>query len=192
MTTINKILIIQYSPPHSASTVLTNILYGLIDELHDKPVNYFNQIDIKNKNKVFNLFNDENINIIKMHTSNSVSIDTIIKLYEKDLSLYFFCSERKDENLLIDSKYKNKDKYKNIFIFSYEELNEKENKIESVISLIYDTIQNNINIKISKETALERINKMDKCYEMIKHKPFTYVDTFYHIHGSHKNRNSKS
>lgn len=184
-----KILIIQYSPPHTASTILTNILYGLIEELHDKPVAYFNEKDIKNEDKVGKLFEKRNVNVIKMHCSEIMTIDKIISLYDNEYDTYFFCSERKKEDLFIDAKYKNKNKYKNVFVFTYEQLNEKQNKIDSVISLIYNNIYHNINyISLNIDNAIDRIKNMDMRYEQIKHLPFSYVDEFYHIHGSHKNR----
>jgi hypothetical protein len=156
---------------------------------HDKPVSYFNENDITNKNKINELFYEKNINVIKMHCSSIMTIDKIIKEYNDIYDIYFFCSERKKEKLFIDTIYKNKDIYKNVFIFSYEELNEKENEINSVILLIYNVINENIKkIDLNLDNAFNRIKNMDLRYEQIKHLPFSYVDEFYHIHGSHKNR----
>jgi hypothetical protein len=43
-------------------------------------------------------------------------------------------------------------------------------------------------IVLDKSTCIQRINAMNVRYEEIKHKPFTYIDDFYEIHGSHRNR----
>jgi len=185
-----KTIIFQTSPKDTASTFLINAIYGLIPELGDKKI-----ITLKTQN-----FEDyfDKIILIKCHKN----IDDLIETYKNDYELYFICSERKEKNCLIDEKYRD---YKNVVIFDFNELNETEtNTIPIIIENIHDklnqTIIQDINIELNIELkielnikkSIERIHSMNQRYEEIKHLPFTYIDDFYQIHGSHRNRSSKS
>jgi len=170
-----KKLIIQTSPPHTASTFLINALYGLIPELNNKRIMCI-WSDKWEKN-----FND--IIVLKCHNTN---IDELINKYKNNYELYFICSERIEFGYLIDKKYKS---YNNIIIFSFEELNENStNSLPIIINNIYDKIKNIINIELNIENGIMRIIKMNTQYEKIKNRSFNYVDNFFEIHGSHRNR----
>lgn len=169
----NKFLkIIQCSPVCTGSTLLVNILYGLISHNQEICVRDIN-IEINNKYK-----------IIKTHELN---IDKWIEKYNNYFNLLFICSER--DNNIIDIKYKS---YNNVIIFNYTELLETtENSLENIIDNIINKIKNKIDIYLDKNNALNRIIGMNKTYELIKDKPFDYIDDFYQIHGSHKGRYKK-
>lgn len=171
-----KLLIIQTSPQHTASTFLVNAIYGLIPELSNKKI-----VGIWNSNfeKYF-----ENIIVVKNHNTN---IDNLINIYNKKYKLVFICSERKDKNYLINEKYK---LYNNVVVFDFNELNETPNNtLINIIDNIYDKIKNILcDIELDKEKSIERINLMNLKYEEIKDKPFSYIDNFFEIHGSHRNR----
>jgi hypothetical protein len=170
-----KKLIIQTSPPHTASTFLVNALYGLIPELNNRKImciwsykweQYF-----------------DNIIVLKCHNTN---IDELINKYKNNYELYFICSERIELGYLIDEKYKS---YNNVVIFSFEDLNENStNSLHKIINNIYNKINNIINIELNIENCIIRIMKMNSRYEEIKHKSFNYIDNFFEIHGSHRNR----
>ena len=174
-----KKLIIQTSPTHTASTFLVNALYGLIPELNDKKI-----IGIWADN-FEQYFND--IIVVKNHNTN---IDELIAKYKEQYDVYFVCSERKDMNKFIDDKYKS---YNNVCVFDFNELNETlENTIPKIIQNIYDKINSMLNIELNVEGGINRINLMNVRYEEIKEKPFVYVDNFFEIHGSHRNRTENS
>lgn len=168
-----KTLIIQYSPPHTASTFLLNALYGLIPSLSDKPGIYDD----------FSLDSDSNIYVIKTHNND---IDGFMSKYSSIYKLYFICSERVEKNIIIDKKFK---LYNNFIVFSYNELNETiTNTIPIIIENIYNKINNILNIELNIEGGINRIIAMNKLYDEIKNKDFSYFDLFYIIHGSHRNR----
>ena len=171
-----KLLIIQTSPEHTASTLLINAIYGLIPELVDKKI-----IGTWNNNfeKYF-----KNIIAIKCHNTN---IDELIKKYNATYKLVFICSERQDMNLLIDEKYKI---YDNVVTFDFNELNETSNNaLTTIVDNIYNKVQKILtDVDLDKTTCINRINLMNIRYEKIKNKPFTYIDNFFEIHGSHRNR----
>jgi hypothetical protein len=170
-----KTLIIQSSPAHTASTVLVNALYGLIPELCMENINFNN----------FDNFSNDKINVVKTH---DINLDNLISIYENKYNLYFICSERTALNLLIDQKYKS---YQNVVVFSFDELNETNtNTVSNILTNIYNKINNMLDIKLNIESGINRIVLMNKKYEEIKHLDFNYYDTFYHIHGSHRNRKS--
>lgn len=173
-----KILIIQTSPKGTASTVLTNLLYGFI--CPDRNVEYveFNQKKIHDFK--------QNINIVKTH---SMNIHKIRRFYEKNYDVYFVCSERNERKLFINKEYI---KYPNVCVFDYNDLSETPNQtLESIVDTVHDKLHEFLprSITLCKETAIGRIINMNTLYESIKDKSFEYYDTFYHLHGSHRNRN---
>jgi hypothetical protein len=176
---IKKILIIQTSPTHTGSTFLINALYGIIEEINNKSIcgewsdsykNYFN-----------------NIIVLKCHNTN---IDELIKKYSHKYHVYFVCSERPLLNKHINCKYK---LYENVISFFYRDLLETEkNTIDIIIDNIYNNLKSLLSkhpeIKLNKQNGIERIINMNKRYIEIKDMPFSYIDPFFELHGSHRNR----
>lgn len=110
----------------------------------------------------------------------------MIELFSNQFELYFVCSQRL--NLIIDKKYHD---YKNVLVFDYSELLEtNEFTLKSIVDNMYNKLLNFLpkNINLSKHGAFDRITNMNKLYEQIKHLPFSYIDPFYQLHGSHRNR----
>ena len=173
-----KTLIIQTSPHHTASTFLVNALYGLIPKLNNTKI-----IGIWNEN--FEEYFDDII-VLKNHNTN---IDELIERFNKNYKLYFVCSERRSMNYLIDDKYKDYNKYKNVTIFDYNELNETStNTIPKIMENIYEKISKMLGIELNVEGGVNRIAMMNTRYEEIKEYPFSYIDDFFEIHGSHRNK----
>ena len=104
-----KTLIVQQSPPHTASTVLVNILYGLIPSLKNKPIDFR---EFKNENYPPLIITTNDITVIKTHTVND--FDKFMAKYSSNYKIYFICSERKERNIFIDDKYKS---YNNVILF---------------------------------------------------------------------------
>jgi len=177
---MEKTVIIQCSPPHTGSTVLVNILYGLI--LNNKPITFIN-FDKKPGYKIINnLLTNNNICIIKTHICNIDKLTQHLKNYK----VFFICSER-DKNL-INSKYYS---YNNVLTIKYNELLETQTyPVDSIVSHIHDKLSLFLpnNFILNKNLAIDRINNMNNQYTLIKNRPFSYVDKFYHLHGSHRDR----
>uniref|UniRef100_A0A6C0ERS8 Sulfotransferase domain-containing protein n=1 Tax=viral metagenome TaxID=1070528 RepID=A0A6C0ERS8_9ZZZZ len=177
-----KTLIIQTSPLNTASTFLINAIYGIIPELFDKRIIGGWEEDL------YNIFdnNFENIIVFKSHHLN---IDELIDIYKDSYNLFFVCSERKDKNYIIDEKYK---KYKNVIVFEFNELNETENNtLLQIVDNIYYKIKNLIPyLELDKQKCITRIELMNQKYNEIKSLPFSYVDDFFQLHGSHRNRDN--
>ena len=177
LNNINKqTIIIQCSPHHTGSTVLVNILYGLIAFNEDV---IFSDIDnILKKVKS----NSNSIPIIKTHDCNIDNIMNNLKGY----NVLFVCSER--NNLIIDAKYKS---YNNVVVINYNDLNETDIlPINIIVDKVYNSLIDIIprSIVLSKENAILRIQNMNTKYEEIKSYPFEYIDIHYQLHGSHRNR----
>lgn len=161
--------IIQASYPRSGSTVLTNILYGLFEP--GKPV-ICGAISTKSM-------------LVKTHELN-------IKRWVNFPEVFIICSER-------DKKYP--EYYystKNVLIIKYEELLETENQtIEIIVNNLYDKLRSFLPDKLFTDklamvnNAVIRIKEMNALYEKIKHLKFSYHDSFFHIHGSHRGRGQK-
>jgi hypothetical protein len=183
---MNGTIIIQTSPMRTASTLLSNALYGLFIDFSKQPITYVDHPDETNINNFIN-----ELSIIKSH---DLDIDKMINIF-KGFKTFFVCSERIKLNLLIDNKYRN---YDNVVIFDYDELNETEtNTMNNIVDNIYNklttTFGNDINnFNVSKEASYRRIIDMNLEYEKIKKDPFSKWDTFYQIHGHHRNREPMS
>jgi hypothetical protein len=170
--------IIQASPPRTASTVLHNLLHGFICPTTPCPES-----------------DDEIKQIIVTH-------NTDLDYWEERLSgaryqecrwmkWYFVCSERRTLKSLriIDPKYYHK---KNLLRIQFEELNETpEYSLEQIVENLYVKLKNFLpsDIKLDRESAANRIKNMNLRYQEIKDKDFDYLDQFYGLHGSHRNRN---
>jgi hypothetical protein len=170
-----KTLIIQSSFPRSASTVLVNAVHGMIPSLADKKVEFS---DFYRPFR-FNL----DITIIKTHQT---ELDDMIHRYSGKYKLFFICSERAGFSRFND-KYR---LYKNVVIFDFKELNETPNNILfHIVDHIYNKIQPLlVGIELDRISCYERLDAMNIRYEEIKYLPFDYVDSFYNIHGNHRNR----
>lgn len=171
-------IIIQTSLPRTGSTVLINMLHGFImKEQGVQHVAHFYNIS----KRIYT--NNNNINIFKLHEPN---IDDFIEMFSDKYNLFFVSTERGTK--VIDEKYHH---YKNVLIFNYDELLETETySVEDMVSNAYDKLRAFLpdDIELNKQDAIERIKKMNLAYEEIKDKPFSYIDHFFELHGSHRNR----
>lgn len=178
ITTYKPILIVQSSPMDTCSTVLVNVLYGLFHDLANQPI-----IGVWDTTRKCNFVNK--INVIKTHV---LDLDYFVNTYDNQYDLYFICSERKEKNRLIDEKYRS---LPNIVLFDYTDLCETDsNPVENIVHTVYTRIVNKLPIDMQMSTlnAKMRLKNMNTYYETIKHRNFSYINPFYQIHGSHRNR----
>ena len=173
-------IIIQSSPYHTASTLLVNALYGLIP--------FFKRHHIvcgDDKEKLKYMKN--NLLIVKTHDLDFKT--QTLNLSENELQGIFICSERPKKEYLIPEEYRN---WENVYIFDYDELNETpENTIENIVDNIIQKIKHIFPFELDKQGCITRIREMNDRYALIKDQSFEYVDPFYEIHGSHRNRSNQ-
>ena len=172
------IKIIQSSPPHTSSTLLLNLIHGIIspqEEIH---------WDTHSLIKKFL--------ITKTHNTN-------IEFWEKTYPQYkllFIMSERNDSKVkkMIDSKYRQKS---NVLVINYDKLLEtNNNSIKNIVDYIFNEFNNFIpkELKPNKDDDLikddmeKRVKKVNETVKLMKDKPFSKWDKFTGIHGSHRNR----
>lgn len=177
----NPTIIIQASPYHTASTLLVNAIYGLVPFLKN------HRIVCGEEKDSFKLMKN-NLLIIKTH---DLRIDTQLNfLKNSNIQTFFICSERPNKNYLIPEEYRN---LENMIIFDYNELNETpENSIENIVDTIIGKIKGIFPFELDKQGCITRISEMNARYAVIKDQSFEYIDPFYEIHGSHRNRVNKS
>lgn len=161
-----NIRIIQCSKIRTGSTLLVNILAGFVE--YKMPISFHNRV-ICAKGIV-----------LKTH---NIDIDYWMNRYKGVYDLYFVCSNRGDK--VIDKKY---DDYPNVFIFDYDEDLNDNNTLNQIIDNIHLKLKSDIPLELNKENAITRIVKMNEFYKEIADKPFSYHDSFYGLHGSHRNR----
>lgn len=154
---MKEIKVIQASKPHTGSTLLTNLIYGL---LCPEDLIYFSDTNCE-----------------KLVTK-SDNLD--INSWEENFSeyeLYFICSIRKDEkiNVDIDEKYKSKN---NVLVIDYSRLNEinSTNNVDYIFDLLINFLPKSIipQEKDLKLNMINRFNLMNQTYESIKHKSLIF------------------
>lgn len=179
--------IILASHMKTGSTVLTNVLYGLLDP--HSPVKF--SLSIPQKTQLHSVF--KNHLITKTHIINMDGWMKAAMSCDKQYDLYFVCPERDDkfyQSKNIDTKYHS---YDNVLRIQYPELLETkslstkdiiENMQQKLLEFLPD-IYHPLIIK-NKEKALKRISTMNEVCERMKDLPFGKVDPFHAIHGSHR------
>lgn len=170
-------VIIQASPYHTASTLLVNAIYGLVPFFKRHRILCADELDALKYTRY-------NLLVLKTHDLNfNRQVEQTTKL---NISPIFICSERTGKNYFIPEEYRN---WENVIIFDYNELNETpENSIENIVDNIIKKIDNFFPFVLDREGCITRIREMNARYNEIKDQPFEYIDPFYEIHGSHRNR----
>ena len=179
---MEKLTIIhQSSPYHTASTLLVNAIYGLIPFFKRHRIVCADEIDALK-------YTRNNLLIVKTHDLNFNELNDRLK--KANIETFFICSERPNINYLIPEEYR---KWESVIIFDYNELNETpENSIENIVDTIIGKIKGIFPFELDKQGCITRISEMNARYNEIKDQPFEYIDPFYEIHGSHRNRVNKS
>jgi len=180
---MENVIIFQTSPARTASTVLINALYGIIPETQKTRI--VGQWNMRRNRRLFN-----GVQVLKSH---DIDLDRLTEAFGKDHRIYFVCSERNAFGIHIDEKYKSR---KNVCCFDFDELNETDqNPLNTIVQTICDRVSNMMRTaddsclgELSVNGGVERLTAMNQKYEEIKHLPFTHIDPFYEIHGSHRGR----
>jgi len=151
--------IIQASHIGTGSTLLVNILYGLMDP--HRPVT---------QGKIHNMHRDKFFTENLIVKTNNMNIDKWIKrtsrIFQRaEYDLYFICTERRNKNRTIDNKYHS---YENVLCIQYEDILETCSlPLEDIITniqqklLIFLPDIHSSDIIKNKEMALSRIINMD-------------------------------
>jgi hypothetical protein len=171
------IKIIQSSPPHTASTLLSNLIHGFICP----------QEEIQYSSDVI-----DNFLITKTHNLNIIDLENKYPQYK----LFFIMSERNDSK--VKAKINNELKKKsNVLVINYDKLLEtNNNSIKNIIDYIFNEFNNFIpkELKPNKDDDLikddmeNRMKIVNETVENMKDKLFDEYDKFTSIHGSHRNR----
>lgn len=171
------IKIIQSSPPHTASTLLSNLIHGFICP----------QEEIQYSSDVI-----DNFLITKTHNLNIIDLENKYPQYK----LFFIMSERNDSK--VKAKINNELKKKsNVLVINYDKLLETDNnRIKNIIDYIFNEFNNFIpkELKPNKDDDLikddmeNRMKIVNETVEKMKDKLFDEYDKFTSIHGSHRNR----
>jgi hypothetical protein len=168
-------LILQAGISRTGSTVIANLIQGFISK-DEKLLGYWNN--------AYNLDRfHRKVNIAKTHL---IDFDPIIDRLKDQFELFFVVSERDDKK--IDPKYYC---YTNVIIFDYTELLETpEYNTTQLTEHIYNRLRDFFppDIQMNKDHGLQRLIEMNNYYQQIKDQPFSYVNYFYQLHGSHRTK----
>lgn len=179
-TKSKKLLIIQQSKPGTGSTLAANIVWGLLAP--ESPIRYIvlppEEIAVK-----ADRFFPRQLNLVKTHTWDIVAAN---ELFRDSFDVIFLCTERGSKRLSESDRA-----LPNVVTFRYHEILVTENNsIENVVRKLYSELSaiSPVALKMSIPCALKRVADMNVRYEEIKSRPFSYVEKFYHLHGSHRGR----
>ena len=173
------LVIIQTSPHGTASTVLVNLLYGFL--IPSERILLYEKID------ELKLLPGRKYHIVKAHFEH---IRQIMVRYAAQYDLYFICRQRAEGGHNMPAIYH---KWSNVLFFNYTELNETsvnsvENIVEQVYTKLHEFLPEPARTDLNKAGGVQRLQNMNSFYKKIKLRPFDYFDTFYSLHGSHRNR----
>ncbi len=167
------VLILQSGIARTGSTVIANLIQGFISK-DEKLLGYWNnQYHLDRFHR--------KVNIAKTHL---VDLDPIIERLQDKFELFFVISERDDKK--IDPKYHC---YANVIIFDYTELLETSTQTtEQIADNAYSRLRDFFPpyIPMNRDHGLQRLNEMNAYYQQIKDQPFSFVNYFYQLHGSHR------
>jgi hypothetical protein len=163
----------------TGSTLLTNIIYGLIHP--NFPAQF---MSIRKKR----IIEQPNITIVKTH----IKPDILSNMF-KQYNLIFLTIRRYDKKVKV-KEYTLSNTQHECIVIPYENLlYTSEDSRDNVINYIHDLIKPFIlNIKLNINDCKTRLNKMENIIEKMKLLPFREYDDFYLIHGGHRFRDKKN
>ena len=155
--------IIQSSSPHTGSTLLSNVLYGFF--CPKRPINYKRTINRRCQLS----------KVVKTHSN---------KGFWKDIRNVIIVTSVRDGH---PESFGKDDR--NIVVVPYEVLLGTEVEIAT---RVYDILSKRVkglpNRKRSINRGARRLKAMNIRYLEIQYRTFSFVDPFFHLHGSHRNR----
>jgi hypothetical protein len=179
---LEPVKIIQLSPFRTASTVLTNLLYGLFTP--EQPVTVYG-------GPVENLPPLLTPEVVVIKTHELYRVDEIAStITAAGYVPYFVCSERPAKNILLPEHVRTR---AGVLVFAYVELNATEEyPLEHVVTHVVDKLRDFLPVDIMNRAkpinAIQRLVDMNTRAAQIAEMPFSYYDPFFHIHGHHRNR----
>ena len=176
LITETNVRLIQASWPRTGSTVLSNILQGLFYPTEPLTFDRF-----KTKLNVKKLLS--NSIVIKTHNKRVTKV--INECCGNTYEYWIISSNRSQKIYQCD--------HSNFISFEYDQLLETEtNPIEMIVNTVVQKLKTVLPIVITDQMdvngSINRIKEMNVFYEKIKKESFKYFDTFYCIHGHHRNR----
>jgi hypothetical protein len=167
-----KTLIVQASFPRSASTLLVNILYGLIVGLEDQAVIWN---DFRN---YYGPAITASVTVFKTHETNLADLDFLLS---KKYNTFFVCSER---GRTFDDRSRS---LSNVAVLDYNDLNNV--PVPEVCERVHAVVSDMVPaMPLSIPNCIGRVEAMNRRSEEIADLPFSFVDPFYQLHGHHRLR----
>jgi hypothetical protein len=175
-----KIIIVQMSPPRTASTLLYNAVCGLI--CPEQPILWVEKVSDLPAHLA-------PVAVIKTHL---LELDAWRRAISNDRKVYFVSSERKDINQRLDPECANAP---DNLVFQYEHLLETKNyTLQAIVSHIEKKLSAFLpdQITLDRHSCLERLIAMNEKVKELENESFKVWDKFYGVHGGHRNRSAKS
>jgi len=175
---VDSVTVVISTAPRTGSTLLTNIVYGLLN--HSSPVSWLPSSSISNWD----------LSVFKQSGGGPVIVKThcpVNKLPRITSPKTIYVSLRRagvgDPYIIDDPGTGN-------LVFDYDRLRyESENELREVVEHVKIRLSPCLpGVRFDTEAAVSRVQRMDERCLDIKDKPFSYVDPFFHIHGSHRGR----
>lgn len=178
----SEVRIIQIGKLRTGSTLLTNVLYGLVTPKAD--VCYCADGCCMVNNLPGSV-------IIKMHDPAQIAtLDKRCRLH--GCEPYFVCSVRAEFNRDIPAEFKT---WPNVTRVEYADLIQTETRsvadsVQAVVERIKPIFPADFVASFQLDAAVERVEAMNRRYAEIQDKPFDWIDTFFRLHGHHRNRDN--
>jgi len=175
---MRQLRIVQSSYPGTGSTIVANLIHGILAP--DEPIHW----------NTARLIDD--CLITKTHETD---LDALIARYP-NFDLYFIDTGREGYEKF-DKKYR---QYERVLFIDYNEILETNtNTIKKIVEQFHEKLRSflppdtypPVSEREVRASAVARIEKMNAVVAKLSDMPFSECDPFFHIHGSHRNRREK-
>ena len=167
--------IIQTGAPHTGSTLLANIVQGLVDAA--RPVEHGMYLDHAARPTARALVPGV---VFKFHNTSAAFMDAHLRA-----GRFVFVSRRARHATVDAARY---ERHPAVCVVDYEALTASggvAGEVDHVLARLGERLPG---LKANRSRAIARVAAMNALYERVKHRPFTWSEPMYLIHGHHRDR----
>jgi hypothetical protein len=192
-----KYHIFQISKPHTGSTLMTNLLIGLVS--HD-PTNE-HVVFLEKEARILSyrgkIYRGSDCNVTVVTKTHQTKVDRLTKLFASQFDRLYFVAVNRGKKKSVSDRYCRN--YTNVLCFEYgdtvynstspdEEASNRANVVHRVRKALQDKFEYFAGYYLDETAAVKRLEEMDTVVEEYKQYDFTRVNHKFEIHGGHRNR----
>ena len=167
--------IIQTGAPHTGSTLLANIVQGLVDAA--RPLEHGMYLDASARPTARAVVPGV---VFKFHNTSDAFMDAQLRA-----GRFVFVSRRARHATVDAARYEG---HPAVCVVDYEALTAGGGAADEVDHVLARLGERLPGLKANRSRAIARVVAMNALYERVKERPFTWSETMYLLHGHHRDR----